>query len=170
MYEFHSRHKIRIPGVHSPSIPISQTQALDRRHSLDAQQRTYREPAVTGQSRHASDTPTGLKAARRRQTPRPWPDESGRDVDIEARDLSGGELGERDTGHGGVVGAERQRRDENLDPELGGHLDEPLPQAGNSPPRRRRRPAVSSSTVSVPGGSWPRSRQPPLPGSSRPRR
>jgi hypothetical protein len=48
MYEFHSRHTMRNRGAHTPSVPISQTQALDRRHSLDAQQRMYRETAATG--------------------------------------------------------------------------------------------------------------------------
>ena len=50
MHEFHSRHSLRIRGAHTPpSIPTSQTQALDRRHSLDAKQRLYQKPAASGQ-------------------------------------------------------------------------------------------------------------------------
>jgi hypothetical protein len=47
MYEFHSRQTTLPRQAHASSIPASQTKALDRRHTLDAQQRTFREPATT---------------------------------------------------------------------------------------------------------------------------
>ena len=34
------------------------------------------------------------------------PDQSGRDIDVEVGDQAGGQLGQRDSGHGGIVGAE----------------------------------------------------------------
>jgi hypothetical protein len=43
MHEIHPRHTVRFRGAHLSSVPVSQTTALDRRHSLDAQQRLYRE-------------------------------------------------------------------------------------------------------------------------------
>jgi hypothetical protein len=47
MYQFDSRHTTLGRRAHASSIPASQTKALDRRHTLDAQQRTFREPAAT---------------------------------------------------------------------------------------------------------------------------
>jgi hypothetical protein len=43
MNETHSRPKAEARWTYATSVPVSQTQAVDRRHSLDAQQRGYRE-------------------------------------------------------------------------------------------------------------------------------
>jgi hypothetical protein len=48
MHEIHPRHSVRFRGAHLLSVPVLQTTALDRRHSLDAQQRLYRESLGTG--------------------------------------------------------------------------------------------------------------------------
>ena len=54
------------------------------------------------------------------------PDQAGRDIQIEVRHLPGGELRQRDARHRGVVGAECQRGDEQLDPLRGGHRRDAL--------------------------------------------
>jgi len=47
MYGFHLRHTTFIRSIAAASIPASLREALDRRHTLDAQQRTFRETATT---------------------------------------------------------------------------------------------------------------------------
>lgn len=58
------------------------------------------------------------------------PYQAGRNVDVEAGNLPRGELGKRDPPHGGVVGTERRRRNEDFNAQRGGHLGEPLPERG----------------------------------------
>jgi hypothetical protein len=47
MYQFHLRHAPLMRSIHGSSITAEQAQALDRRRTLDAQQRAFRETAAT---------------------------------------------------------------------------------------------------------------------------
>ncbi len=98
-------------------------------------------------------------------------DESGGDIDVEVGDLAGRELGQGDPGHGGVVGAERRRRDEQLDAELG-RPSRPIRSRNRrigghaAPDPSRFRPGARRA----PGASWRPGRRRRPPGSWRPGR
>lgn len=47
MNETHARPKAEARWTYAVSVPVSQMQAVDRRHTLDAQQRGYREVSGT---------------------------------------------------------------------------------------------------------------------------
>ena len=57
MYQFHSRLAVRCRGAHETSIPASQTEALSRRHTLDEQQRLYREHNSASTSHRGTPRP-----------------------------------------------------------------------------------------------------------------
>ena len=131
-----------MPRPHSRPSPISvrilrsrfrlsHTQALDRRQTLDAQQRTYREPTASREPFHIRGRPVRAEEPRKPQriNSTTGADQACSDVDIKFGDLAGGQLWERDAGHRRVVGAERRRRYEELDASLDGHLSQALPKA-----------------------------------------
>ena len=173
MHDIHSRIALRIRGPHTP---VDSDYRKPRRWIAAIRCDALQTYAIENQSRH-------WRASRELSRPfragirvgggyplRARADEPGRYVDVESGHLSGGQLGEGDSRHGGVVGAESHRRYETSTPRRVGHFDDPPAQHASSPPRRRRPPAASIPSAAAPAGSWPRSRRPRLPGNWRRRR
>ncbi len=128
-------------SLYASEIPAGQARALERRQVLEARQRAFREIEAGPPTTSAADLApvrrrtggartTGLSPAPGESlTGSPGSDESGGHVDVEVGDLARPELGQGDRGHGGVVGAERRRRDEQLDAQLGRHRADPVAEA-----------------------------------------
>src|SRR3954452_15808881 len=114
-----------------PSIAVTRSTSSNAPTRLPTRPPTSRDagpPPESGRPRRSSERDVSLPERPSRSTR--GADEAGRDVEVESRHLPRGEFRQGDPGHRGVVGAEAQRGDGQLDSQVPGHLGDLVAKPG----------------------------------------